>query len=97
MVISVYSSVLYQENWLPRYNWNIVESGVKHHKPINDNENSIEHALKIRVGRPSGKTQVTDISNIFTMLYSRIYMLDLTEILLKVALNTINHNLNLSW
>jgi hypothetical protein len=21
------------ENWLPRYNWNIVESGVKHHKP----------------------------------------------------------------
>jgi hypothetical protein len=22
---------LYQENWLPRYSWNIVESGVKHH------------------------------------------------------------------
>jgi hypothetical protein len=20
-------------NWLPRYNWNIVESGIKHHKP----------------------------------------------------------------
>ena len=20
---------------LPRYNWNIVESGIKHHKPVN--------------------------------------------------------------
>jgi hypothetical protein len=24
-----------QYNWLPRYNWNIVESGIKHHKTIN--------------------------------------------------------------
>ena len=24
--------ILHQENWLPRYNWNIVESGTKHHK-----------------------------------------------------------------
>ena len=24
---------LQQQNWQPRYNWNIVESGVKHHKP----------------------------------------------------------------
>jgi len=24
---------LHQSNWPPRYNWNIVESGVKHHKP----------------------------------------------------------------
>ena len=24
---------LHQQNWLPQYNWNIVESGVKHHKP----------------------------------------------------------------
>jgi hypothetical protein len=22
-----------KQNWPPRYNWNIVESGVKHHKP----------------------------------------------------------------
>ena len=26
-----FSSFFYQENWLPRYNWNIFESGVKHH------------------------------------------------------------------
>jgi hypothetical protein len=24
---------LNQYNWPPRYNWNIVESGIKHHKP----------------------------------------------------------------
>ena len=26
------SGFLHQQNWPPRYNWNIVESGVKHHK-----------------------------------------------------------------
>jgi hypothetical protein len=33
MVFSWYSGFLHQWNWPPRYNWNIVESGVKHHKP----------------------------------------------------------------
>ena len=28
------SDFLLQYNWPPRYNWNIVESGVKHHNPI---------------------------------------------------------------
>ena len=28
-----YSDFLHQWNWLPRYNWNIVESGFKHHPP----------------------------------------------------------------
>ena len=23
----------FQLNWLPQYNWNIVESGIKHHNP----------------------------------------------------------------
>jgi hypothetical protein len=27
----VFSGFLHQLNWPPRYNWNIVESGVKHH------------------------------------------------------------------
>jgi hypothetical protein len=31
--ISGYSGFLYQENWPPWYNWNIVESDVKHHNP----------------------------------------------------------------
>jgi hypothetical protein len=30
-VFSGYCGFLHQENWLPRYNWNIVESGIKHH------------------------------------------------------------------
>ena len=27
-IIYVYSGFIHQQNWLPRYNWNIVESGV---------------------------------------------------------------------
>jgi hypothetical protein len=36
VVFSGYSGFLYQQNWPLRYNWNIVESGIKHHetKPI---------------------------------------------------------------
>ena len=33
VVFSGYSGFFYQENRLPRYNWNIVESGVKHRGP----------------------------------------------------------------
>jgi hypothetical protein len=33
VVFSGYSGFFHQWNWPPRYNWNIVESGVKHHKP----------------------------------------------------------------
>ena len=33
MVFSRYSGFLHQENWPPRYCWNIVESGVKHQNP----------------------------------------------------------------
>jgi hypothetical protein len=29
----MYSGFLHQQNWLPQYNWNIVESGIKHHNP----------------------------------------------------------------
>jgi len=31
VVFSGYSSFLHQKNWLPRYNWNIVEGGIYHH------------------------------------------------------------------
>jgi hypothetical protein len=33
VVFSGYSDFLHQYNWPPRYNWNIVESGIKHHNP----------------------------------------------------------------
>jgi hypothetical protein len=33
VVFSGFSGFLNQLNWPPRYNWNIVESGIKHHKP----------------------------------------------------------------
>ena len=33
VVFSGYSCFLHQLNWPQHYNWNIVESGVKHHKP----------------------------------------------------------------
>jgi hypothetical protein len=32
VVFSGSSGFLHQKNWPPRYNWNIVESGVKHHQ-----------------------------------------------------------------
>ena len=35
VVFSGYTGFLHQENWPPRYNWNIV--GVKHHKPPTTN------------------------------------------------------------
>jgi hypothetical protein len=34
MVFSRYSGFIHHLNWLPRYKWNIVESGIKHHNPI---------------------------------------------------------------
>ena len=33
VVFSGYSSFAHQKNWPPQYNWNIVESGIKHHNP----------------------------------------------------------------
>jgi len=33
VVLTWYSSFFHQQNWPPRYSWNIVERGVKHHKP----------------------------------------------------------------
>jgi hypothetical protein len=33
VVFSSYSSFLHQWNWPPRYSCNIIESGIKHHKP----------------------------------------------------------------
>ena len=33
MVFSVYPGFLHQWNWPPRFNWNVDESGVKHHNP----------------------------------------------------------------
>ena len=39
-----YTDFLYQENWPPEYNWNIVESGsgAKHHNP---SPNPLENAV----------------------------------------------------
>jgi hypothetical protein len=33
VVFSRYSGFFNQKNWPPRYDWNIVESGVKHNNP----------------------------------------------------------------
>jgi hypothetical protein len=33
-LLQVYSGFLLHKNWPPWYNWNIVESGVKHHNPL---------------------------------------------------------------
>ena len=33
VVLSKYFSVLYLSNWPPQYNWNVVDSGIKHYNP----------------------------------------------------------------
>ena len=38
VVFSGNSGFLHQEHWPPRYNWNIVESGVKHNSPNSCNQ-----------------------------------------------------------
>jgi hypothetical protein len=38
MDFSGYSVYLNQYNWPPRYNWNIVENGIKYHNPLPLNE-----------------------------------------------------------
>jgi len=43
MVFSGYSGFLHHYNWPPRYNWNIVESGVKHHNLTPWNCNNTNH------------------------------------------------------
>ena len=37
----VFSGFLYQYDWLPRYNWIIIESDIKHHKPNQTNYNDL--------------------------------------------------------
>ena len=32
-IFSEYSGFLHKLNWLPRYSWNVDESGAKHQKP----------------------------------------------------------------
>jgi hypothetical protein len=49
VVFSRYSGFLHQENWSPWYNWNIVESGVKHHKPSNQPHFRIQEKIIIKV------------------------------------------------
>jgi len=45
---SGYSGFLHQWNWPPRYNWNIVESGIKHHS-LNFNHNQLKDQCCIAV------------------------------------------------
>ena len=54
-----YSVFLHQYNWPPRYNWNIVESGVKHH-----NHNHIYRSCSVHY-------YVFIISNVSTSVVSQ--------------------------
>ena len=50
VVLSEYSGFLHQLNWPPRYNRNIVESGVKHRKPTITNNYKISDKNLKNVG-----------------------------------------------
>jgi len=55
------SDFLHQQNWPPQYNWNIVESGVKHHqtKKQTKSNGKIEERDKI----DTLSTQVHDVTH----------------------------------
>ena len=57
MVFSWYSSFFHQWNWPPRYNWNTVESGVKHHNPNPEESPSLSYKCWIEEWSGEGKTQ----------------------------------------
>jgi hypothetical protein len=42
-------SVVFSGWWPPRYNWNIVESGIKHHKPTSSSDYMQSFNLPINV------------------------------------------------
>ena len=62
----VFSGFLHQQNWPPWYHWNIVQSGVKHHKPnqtciVGDTLIEISDLLldtdMLRIGKSAGLWQ----------------------------------------
>ena len=67
VICSVYSGFLHLWNWPPRYNWNIVESGVKHYKPnqIISHDDSYRHLQTRR-----GKWWIIILTNNMYILYN---------------------------
>jgi hypothetical protein len=59
----VFSSFLQQYNWPPWYNWNVIESGFKHHKSKPpktwSNEMFVKHRLNLHVY--AGKQNINQI------------------------------------
>jgi len=76
VVFSGYSGFLHQENWPQRYNWNIVESGVKHHKPTKSSDMKIFKQLRRRQIRVITVLQTVDkliqMFLIFPIIYFHI-------------------------
>jgi hypothetical protein len=76
------------KNWLPQYSWNIVESGVKHHHPLDTTLCDkvcqwLVAGLWFSLGTLISSSNNTDCH-------------DITEILLRVELNTITLTPNLN-
>jgi hypothetical protein len=69
MVFCGYSGILHQYNWSPRYNWNIVESGVKHHTP----EQSVRSYDKVVYCLWS--SVILDINNMCSLNFPNIYQI----------------------
>ena len=61
-VFSEYSGFLPQKNWLPWYNWNIVESGVKYQNPY-PNPKLIVHVNQYKTNLPILPSGICFLSN----------------------------------
>ena len=78
VVFSGYSGFLHQWNWLPRYNWHIVESGVKHHNPeplfICNTPSVVK--LKINYLISLSKVKVTVLTSLLFNAYTYIQIIN---------------------
>jgi hypothetical protein len=82
VVFSGFSGFLHQYNWPPRFNWNIVESGVKHHKPTKPtNQIIICTVRKKRLFLYFIKVYINHVTNAFLCVCKSTYFIVLIRVL----------------
>jgi hypothetical protein len=64
VVYSGYFAFLHQENCPPRYNWNIVESGVKHHHPNQANHQKAKSQIQSRKYKQSTQLKLINSKDV---------------------------------
>ena len=71
MIVALHVSLQQHQNRPPRYNWNIVESGIKHHTPstLETRWTSFRECLQEALGGPSTILALIEIIQPKSQLY----------------------------